>query len=740
MPVFCPACDASNRRGAGSCSSCGQPLTTRAATSSGRQPVTTPTAPRGSLSATQRRRRRPERGLGPIVWISIAVLVLCAGLGIYFATGLSSSQNKGGKNDTAVDPVDSLKPRVAAFEAAWARSDKQAIGAFYPPRSPRKLRRLPARFARRGWRDQLPELGEAEWQDGGGPQVGKEVVFPIEFGEVRTVWKHENGQWFMVQLILPSTLGRSMRGRLPRLLRRSSQWSARESTGEPQTEPDAPDESGAAPATASVACELRPILRLRIESEQSVMDIPAMQVTGRVLRDHMGKLGGDKLLDHFDGLWSSIRWPVEVDCAIPDPQRMVIVVRISSRERVVIPWMETNAGAKQPVRTVGGVRYSYLPFFFGGTRVYEGVVDGVDHVVFLKGPERDDNAWLRTIAKGTVAMDPKAKRLWARTSAGNIRMLFSLDAVVHSSRTPESAKARAMLRTFVGSMSSVTVHGGRQQDRYIIDMFTDLCAGSGLIGGLFKAEKQPSRLTGWVPESAPEFATLSFDVDAVEKLLLGPTGAAMSQTLEALEIPATPREAASFVAEHLDGELAYFGPPSTAETALDPDAEEPAVFLLRVVDSAALLAKIRGWAGGGEDALPRAPDVGTDVYTLMGKDGQPLFYFASRPQVLIIGFGDKESRGLLRASLTTRGKSRLPAAFRKRVGPTPPAADMLFLSSRISDYAGRVAMKDLAGRGPTPSQRHMGGEVLRRLQTVANPKFAGWLTVGRDGTRMRSIY
>lgn len=215
----------------------------------------------------------------------------------------------------------------------------------------------------------------------------------------------------------------------------------------------------------------------------------------------------------------------------------------------------------------------------------------------------------------------------------------------------------------------------------------DVGSATGLLGRMFHAPARVPPLWNRVPDGDVEFTLIDLSIDGIAALV-----DLVRTFVGSDDFPLD--ELVAFLRTHLDGQILILTEPSTAAEAVDPDAEEPVVFVLGSPDAKAARTALA--ATLVELGLERLDEADDDAASWsLGIGHERLFELAAESGMLAVLNTDPRSRTLWSRSLAAEPRDALPAALpeRFRSGFT-----MLARSSLLSGISGEVAKRDLQDR------------------------------------------
>jgi len=152
----------------------------------------------GELTSRMKK-RTSEKRKSALIWAAACVAIL---LGIVVVGKLAGGNGRQAVHARELPKSPPYKPFVTRFEAAWSRSDQDAILSFFPPGT-REFAgdRFAKRLAARGIGAELPAL--TDYNEILIPRENPQKVkayWSIPSARIRTEWHHENGTWLLYRL------------------------------------------------------------------------------------------------------------------------------------------------------------------------------------------------------------------------------------------------------------------------------------------------------------------------------------------------------------------------------------------------------------------------------------------------------------------------------------------------------------------------------------------------------------
>ena len=306
-------------------------------------------------------------------------------------------------------------------------------------------------------------------------------------------------------------------------------------------------------------------------------------------------------------------------------------------------------------------------------------------------------------------------------------MLCNFDRIMQTLANREEQALMAQLLGGAGPTGFVAQlgqHGGHP----VLDVWSDLRVGNGLLGSLAAEERTP-RLLRWVPDGDVDFGCLALDAGACVRLM---------RTLmiaQAVEDESMLQEVVSFMDKQWDGEIAGLYKRATGPDLGGEDEELKGVLLVGVDDGVKAQQQITQFA-----SVRRAPELGIESapppLLLLDEARTPVAYLVATSDVLFACTPDRESIDILQRAIVTRGQASLPRAWRERARTDPPpGCDAIVLCPAVADILVLAFMAAALGQlDEQPAHFE-----ANTFQTFNGP-YAHWLAVDRDGTHLRIHY
>lgn len=348
----------------------------------------------------------------------------------------------------------------------------------------------------------------------------------------------------------------------------------------------------------------------------------------------------------------------------------------------------------------------------------DGVWAGRRTALVLTGSGATPETWLAALAAArgqarTERLDGFTKTL----GAASVVLRFDFPALLRA-LPREGAAGLHILTSVLGvRFAGVVVVARAEGERMCLEGIVDVGRETGLLGRVMRAPVRLPSLLAQVPTDA-EFAVFDLDPDGIGDLVrlakpfVGETDVPIDTILE-------------FLDTHWDGQLAMISAASTVEQAIDPDSDEPMVFLLGSRDglkARSQLLPMLAEVGIETDESDDGKDAHRDEAWPLQVDGEILARLGAQQGFLALMAGDAGSAALFTGVLAARaqggvGAESLPAPLRG-------GCSIVGRSSPLSDFSGRTAVNSLRGRELDPAVARPLAELSARLLGSA-PTFGG---------------
>ncbi len=591
------------------------------------------------------------------IWIAVAVAVVA---------GLIVWQQRSAKSPKIVEDV--LKKllhgateraarfelRVTALAAAWDANDRAALGAFYPERLSSRRGNLAKRLEARGHGAVLPMLSDPMFDREQTQTRKRAALFDMLHGQLRTIWKWEDGDWWLVQLVLPKAR-------------------PREVTDE---EPD-PDRAGA------------PFLRVQMDSADAWPGLTATK-----LSELLSLLALPVAPRRLSELWAGMRFPLELEVSmLPDGLGVGGCMRMPDEGAFVVEWMLEEArrlypdielpAELRPNHVVRNASFRDLPV--GGMRFFEGGTDA-NHLAFVPWRLSPPQRFVRSLVFESPERSATEEALARALADAPLRATFVLEPFV-AALAEETREQITAVKRDVGTVRGVALGLRTVGDAVVLEGALDIG-----VGALTEVLGGRDRLDGWVPDSVESLVSLSFDPVALRRVAeaVRASGASLDPARWAPELQMLGRGDVGGLLERFDGNLLLCQAGASAETggALVVAGTEDSVELRRELASrfAPLGLEVR-----------TAFDVTRRAYAFAPADGEPVFFAVEREGALLLSGASEASRVLLTQALARDGRGRLPQRVRERMPELPDDAAVVLYGSHPGAVAFLAGIDSMAG-------------------------------------------